>query len=58
MMVVMEKQIKISTQGRLTIPKQIRELLSIKDGQPVLIRSDSARKEIRLLLQPVISDYR
>ena len=58
LMFPMEKQIKISTQGRLTIPKQIRELLSIVDGQPVIIRSDSGRKEILLLLQPVISDYR
>ena len=54
----MEKQIKISSQGRLTIPKQIRELLRIREGQPVLVRSDSARKEIVLVLQPVIPDYK
>jgi AbrB family looped-hinge helix DNA binding protein len=55
---VMDKQIRISTHGRLTIPKKIRDSLRVEDGQPVLVRSDSAKREITLVLQPVMSDYR
>ena len=54
----MEKHIKVSTQGRLTIPKQIRDSLRIGDGQPVVIRTNSAKKEIILQLQPTMSDYK
>ncbi|MHB1868933.1 MAG: AbrB/MazE/SpoVT family DNA-binding domain-containing protein [Nitrososphaerales archaeon] len=54
----MEKHIKVSTQGRLTIPKQIRDSLRIADGQPVVIRTNSAKKEIILQLQPTMSDYK
>ena len=54
----MEKHIKVSTQGRLTIPKQIRDSFRIADGQPVVIRTNSAKKEIILQLQPTISDYK
>ena len=55
---IMEKHIKVSTQGRVTIPKQIRDMLGIEDGQPLLIQTDSARKEITLIFQPTISDFR
>ena len=54
----MEKHIKVSTQGRLTIPKQIRESLRIADGQPIIIRSDHSKREIVIQLQPTISDYK
>jgi AbrB family looped-hinge helix DNA binding protein len=55
---VLEKHIKVSTQGRLTIPKQIRDSLKISDGQPVVVKSNSEKREIIIQLQPVISDYR
>ena len=42
----MEKHIKVSTQGRLTIPKQIRDSLGISDGQPLVMRTNSAKREI------------
>ena len=54
----MEKRIRVTTQGRLTIPKQVRDMFGIKDGQPLLVETDSAKKEIILVLQPKISDYR
>ncbi|MGI0091199.1 MAG: hypothetical protein ACREBS_05775 [Nitrososphaerales archaeon] len=53
----MEKHIKVSTQGRLTIPKQIRDLMRISDGQPIVIRTNSARREVVLELQPTIADF-
>ena len=54
----LEKHIKVSTQGRLTIPKQIRDSLRISDGQPILVRSNSEKREIVIVLQPSISDYK
>ena len=54
----MEKHIRVSTQGRLTIPKQIRDSLRISDGQPIVISSNVEKKEITIILQPSISDYK
>lgn len=54
----MEKHIKVSTQGRLTIPKQIRDSLKISDGQPVVVRTDSMKREIILELQPTMTDFK
>lgn len=53
----MEKRIRVSTQGRVTIPKDFRKALRISDGQPLLIRTDAAKREIVLVLQPTISDF-
>ena len=54
----MERHIKVSTQGRLTIPKQIRDSLKISDGQPIVVRSNAEKREIVIVLQPSISDYK
>lgn len=54
----MEKHVRVSTQGRLTIPKQIRDLFGIKDGQALVIQTNTAKREIMLVLQPTISDFR
>ncbi len=54
----MEKHIRVSTQGRLTIPKPIRDSLRISDGQPVVVRSNAEKREIVIVLQPSISDYK
>ncbi len=54
---MVEKHIKVSTQGRVTIPKQIRDSLRISDGQPIVVRSDLSKREIVILLQPKISDF-
>jgi len=54
----LEKRIKVSTQGRLTIPKQIRDSLRIRDGQPILVVSNPEKREIVIVLQPSISDYK
>ena len=54
----MEKHIKISTQGRMTIPKQIRDSLRISDGQAILVKSNLEKREIVIVLQPSISDYK
>jgi AbrB family looped-hinge helix DNA binding protein len=54
----MEKHIKVSTQGRLTIPKQIRDSLRISDGQPIVVRTNSTKREIILVLQPTMSDFK
>ncbi|MDG6996807.1 MAG: hypothetical protein JRN52_12865 [Nitrososphaerota archaeon] len=53
----MEKRIRISTQGRITIPKVMRDRLKLKDGQPIVIRSDEAGREILLKIQPTITEY-
>jgi len=53
----MERHIRVSTQGRLTIPKPIRDSLRISDGQPVVVRSNRDRREIVIVVQPVISDF-
>ncbi|MDA4130295.1 MAG: AbrB/MazE/SpoVT family DNA-binding domain-containing protein [Thaumarchaeota archaeon] len=55
---MVEKHIKVSTQGRVTIPKQIRDSLRISDGQPIVVRSDPSKREIVILLQPKISDFK
>ncbi|MDG6922303.1 MAG: hypothetical protein JRN67_03300 [Nitrososphaerota archaeon] len=54
----MEKHIRMSTQGRLTIPKQIRDAMRIRDGQPFVIKTDSFKREIILELQPTIADFK
>lgn len=53
----MEKRIRISTQGRLTIPKIMRDSMKIDDGQAVIIRSVQQKKEIVIELLPTMSDY-
>jgi AbrB family looped-hinge helix DNA binding protein len=52
-----EKQIRVSTQGRITIPKTIRDLLKIQEGQPLVLKADSGKREILILVEPTISDY-
>jgi len=55
----LEKKIKISTQGRLTIPKQIRDIMKISEGQPILVRtSDSSKNEIIIQLLPKLTDFK
>jgi AbrB family looped-hinge helix DNA binding protein len=54
---MLEKQIKVSTQGRLTIPKQIRDALGIRDGQPITVRTSSDRRELIVEILPTMLDY-
>jgi len=54
----LEKRTKVSTQGRLTIPKQIRDANGIKDGQPVIVKSGTSKREIVIELIPEITDFR
>ena len=54
----LEKHIRISTQGRLTIPKQIRDSLRISDGQAIVVKSNLEKREIVIVLQPSISDFK
>jgi hypothetical protein len=54
----MEKRIQVSTHGRITIPKILRDLLKIPDGQPVIIRSVPGKRELVIELQPTIGDFR
>ncbi|HZW56094.1 MAG TPA: AbrB/MazE/SpoVT family DNA-binding domain-containing protein [Nitrososphaerales archaeon] len=53
-----EKHIKVSTQGRITIPKQLRDRLKIRDGQPIAIRPDPTMKGLVIELLPMITDYK
>jgi AbrB family looped-hinge helix DNA binding protein len=53
----MEKRIRVSTQGRLTIPKIIRDKMRIQDGQSVIIRSDSEKRELVIELIATMSDF-
>jgi|GEM_PF-1768500 AbrB family looped-hinge helix DNA binding protein len=53
----MEKRIRISTQGRLTIPKKIRDALNISDGQPILVRSSKDTKQIVIEILPTINEF-
>ena len=53
----MEKRIRISTQGRLTIPKILRDLLDIKDGQAIIIKSVSGKKELKIELLSTMMDF-
>lgn len=53
----MEKRIRISTQGRITIPKAMRDRLKLKDGQAIVILSDEVGREILLKIQPMITEY-
>lgn len=55
--VVVERHIRVSTQGRITIPKAIRDRLKIRDGQPLVVRTDEKQREILLVIQPTISEY-
>ncbi len=54
----MEKNVRISTHGRLTIPKQMRDSLSITDGQPILIKVDLIHKALVIEILPKISDFK
>ena len=54
----LEKRIRISTQGRITIPKEIRDRLGIEDGQPVIVRTTESRKEVMIELQPKLTDFK
>ncbi|MGI0079238.1 MAG: hypothetical protein ACRECH_06405 [Nitrososphaerales archaeon] len=54
----MEKRIRISTHGRLTIPKMFRDGLSIPDGQPIVVRSVPDKRELVIEILPTMSDYK
>ena len=54
----LEKRIRVSTQGRITIPKVFRDTLKVPDGQPLLIRTVPDKKEIVLEILPTMSDYK
>lgn len=53
----LEKRIKISTQGRLTIPKTFRDSYGIKDGQPIVVKTGNSEKEIVIEVIPTITDF-
>ena len=57
-MKAVEKRIRISTQGRLTIPKIFRERMNIPDGQPIIVRSVPERREIVIELLSTMADYK
>jgi AbrB family looped-hinge helix DNA binding protein len=52
-----ERQIRVSTQGRITIPKTIRDLLKIEEGQPLALKADGHKREILVVVEPTISEY-
>ncbi|MHB8567425.1 MAG: hypothetical protein ACYC7D_09265 [Nitrososphaerales archaeon] len=54
----MEKRIKVSTQGRLAIPKQLRDVHGIRAGQPIIVRSGSSKREIVIEILPEITDFK
>lgn len=54
----MEKRIRISTHGRVTIPKILRDKLNILDGQPIVVRSVAERRELVIEILPTMSDYK
>jgi bifunctional DNA-binding transcriptional regulator/antitoxin component of YhaV-PrlF toxin-antitoxin module len=54
----LEKRIRVSTQGRITIPKLFRDTLKVPDGQPILIRTVPDKKEIVLEILATMSDYK
>ena len=53
----MEKRIRVSTQGRLTIPKLMRELMKIEDGQAIIIKSIEGKREIVIELMSTMNDF-
>jgi AbrB family looped-hinge helix DNA binding protein len=53
----LERQIRVSTQGRVTIPKAIRDSLRIEDGQPLVLRTDSRKREILVIVESTIPEY-
>ena len=53
----MEKRIKVSTQGRVTIPKAMREALKIQDQQAIVIRSVEGKRELTIELMATINDF-
>lgn len=53
----MEKRIRVSTQGRLTIPKIIRDSLRIEDGQPIIIKTVQGKRELLIELMATMRDY-
>jgi AbrB family looped-hinge helix DNA binding protein len=53
----MEKRIRVSTQGRLTIPKQIRNSMKIEDGQPIIIKSVEGKRELVIELMSTMGDF-
>lgn len=41
------RYVKVSTKGRITIPKEIRDLLDLKEGNRVIFASENGQATIR-----------
>ena len=54
----MEKKIRVSTHGRLTIPKIFRDRMNIPDGQPVIVKSTGEQRQIIIEILPTMSDFK
>lgn len=52
-----EKRIRVSTQGRLTIPKILRDSLKISDGQSIIVKSVEGKRELIIELTPTMNDF-
>ncbi len=47
----------MSTQGRITIPKPIRDTMKIEDGQSIIIKSVEGKRELLIELMSTINDF-
>jgi AbrB family looped-hinge helix DNA binding protein len=54
----MEKRIRVSTQGRITIPKIIRERANVQDGQPIIVRTVPDKREIIIEILSTMADFK
>lgn len=46
-------KVALDAAGRLVVPKQLRETLGLRPGQPLEIRAENGRLEIEVALTPM-----
>lgn len=54
----MEKKIRVSTHGRLTIPKIFRDRMNIPDGQPIIVKSTGEKRQIIIEILLTMGDFK
>lgn len=54
----MERKARVTSKGQVTIPKEVREALGVREGDSLLFEVEDGAARIRALRQPVsFADY-